>query len=115
MNLTVAMRKVDGQYEGALIIDQKFTRSTSSKSANDLVSRLLGPILSAEQEDGAEIALNVAILTVAEVRRVEDRQNQARETEEALAEAKSLEARNAAMKREEAARIPTISNLGEND
>lgn len=100
MNLTVAIKKNDGQYEAALVHENKFTRSATSKSITDLFTKLAGPLLAAPQEDGAEVAITVNVLTKAEVDREDRRNARARETAAADQEAKELEALNAAQLRE---------------
>lgn len=104
MQIVLAIKRVDKVHEAALIIDNKFTRSATSASASDLLTRLLGPVLSIDRGDGVEIAINVAILTAAEVERMEARVTRERKIDEARQEAEQLETLNQARKREEAAR-----------
>lgn len=66
MELQFVAKKVDGQYEAALIVDRKFKRALSDGNPVTAFVRLVGPALLAQQEDGAEIAINVTILTAAE-------------------------------------------------
>jgi hypothetical protein len=103
MQITVALKKNDGVFEGALIIDQKFTRSASGKSAGDLFSKLAGALLVAQSADAEEIAFNVGFLTKAEVDRLERRAAREREIAEATAEAEELERLAAAKARSQEA------------
>jgi hypothetical protein len=91
MQITVALKKNEGVFEGALIIDQKFTRSASGKSAGDLFTKLAGALLVAQAADSEEIAFNVGFLTKAEVDRQERKIVRDREIAEATAEAEELE------------------------
>ena len=59
--------KVDGQYEPALIVDGKFRRSSHGDSVPKLFNVLAGPFLAFDQEDGAEIAVNIGILSARDV------------------------------------------------
>ncbi len=62
MEYTLALVKVEEKWEAALIVNQKFTRSASGDSVNALVTKLLGPVMSAEQAEGTEMAIRVGIL-----------------------------------------------------
>jgi hypothetical protein len=104
MQIVIAAKKLEGAYEAALLVDQKFNRSKTSKSLNDVVMKLLAPIFSIEREDGTEVAVSVAILTAAEVLRAEERERQQRELAETTAEAERLEQLKAAKEREQKAR-----------
>lgn len=104
MQIQFLTRKTEGQYEAALIVDNKFRRSASSRSVTDLMTKLLGPLLSQEQEEGTEIAVSVGILTAAEVARAESREDRARKTAESEAEAAELARLQAALDAEAAAR-----------
>lgn len=104
MQIMMAAKKVDGQYEAALLIDGKFTRSTVSKSLTDLMMKLLGPILTLDREDGSEVSVNVGILDHVEVARQEAKERNQRKIAEATAEAEQQEALNASRAREIAAR-----------
>ena len=103
MQITVAFKKNDGAYEAALIIDGKFTRSSVGKSVGDLFTKLAGPLLVQQHEDGAEIAINVGILSKVEVERIERKAARERETAEANAEAEEVEKLAAARMREQRA------------
>jgi hypothetical protein len=65
VQIQFATTRVDGGYDAALIVDGKFRRSGTSKSVTDLFVKLVGPILSAYQEDGTEIIITVGIETPA--------------------------------------------------
>lgn len=104
MQIQFATKKVDSGYEAALIIDGKFKRSGAAASVTDLFVKLCGPILAMDQRDGAEVAVNVAILTADESDRQDAREARARQTAEAEAEAAELEKLNEAVAREKAAR-----------
>ena len=104
MNIQFATKKVDSGYEAALIIDGKFKRSGAAPSVSDLFVKLCGPILAVDQRDGAEVAVNVTIMTAEEVERMDLREARARQTAEADAEATELEKLNVAVAREQKAR-----------
>jgi len=104
VQIQFATMRVDGGYEAALIVDGKFKRSGTSKSVTDLFVKLVGPILAVNQEDGTEIAVNVALLTAAESARIETRARREAQASEAEAEATEIERLTAAVKREKEAR-----------
>jgi hypothetical protein len=104
MRIQFATKRVDGQYEAALIVDNKFSRSGSGKSITDLFVKLAGPVLAAVQEEGTEIAVDVGIMTPVEAARQLAREQRAQATREAEEEAKEIEALTAAVEREKKAR-----------
>jgi hypothetical protein len=103
MQITVALKKNDGVFEGALIIDQKFTRSASGKSAGDLFTKLAGALLVAHSAEAEEIAFNVGFLTKAEIERGDRKAAREREIAEMNAEAEELEKLTAAKARSQKA------------
>jgi hypothetical protein len=69
-----------------------------------LLTKLVGPILASKQDEGTEVAVNIGILTAAEVTREEARQERQRATKEAEQEAQEIATLTAAVKREKDAR-----------
>ena len=112
MQIQFATRKCDGGFEAALIVDGKFQRSGSSRSVMDLFSKLCGPLLAVEQNDGAEIAVNITILSAAEASREELRMQRARQASEAEQEANEIEKLTKALTREAEARATALSGVG---
>lgn len=100
MRANVVIRKNEGVYEGALVLDGKFNRSVTGTSADEVVGKLAGPLLRMKQDDGAEIGVDITIVTRVEAERAERVQRLQRETNEATQEAELLEKLKAAQKRE---------------
>jgi hypothetical protein len=93
------MKRTDNLFEGALIIDQKFTRSASGKSAGDLFQKLAGALLVAQSETAEEIAITIGVLTKAEVDRMERKAARDKEIMASEIEAQEVERLKAAVKR----------------
>ena len=62
MIVTVAAKKVEGNWEGALVVDGKFGRSYQGKSLADMVTKALAPFLSGEREEGTEVTVSVGFM-----------------------------------------------------
>jgi hypothetical protein len=108
MQIQFATKKVDGAYEVALLVDGMFKRSGVGKDVLALLTKLVGPILASKQDEGTEVAVNIGILTAAEVAREETRQERKRQTQEAEQEAQEIAALTAATKKEKDARGEAI-------
>jgi len=67
MQATVAAKKIDGKWEAALINEGRFGRSFVGKSIAEIVTKAISPMLAVDLADGAEIAVNVAILTAEDI------------------------------------------------
>lgn len=104
MQITFATKKIDGQYEAALVIDNKFTRAASGRSLTDLLLKLIGPILSQDMQDGTEVSVRTEIATPAEIERINASEKRERETAQANAEAAEIEKLTLAVQREKSAR-----------
>ena len=100
MQINVAMRKNNGQFEGALIVDGKFNRSASNTSAMALFTGLVGGLLGQTLDDGSELGFQLTVLPRSEVERQERHAKMQQETAIANAEGELLEKRNAAILRE---------------
>jgi hypothetical protein len=62
MVVTVAAKKIEGNWEGALVVDGKFSRSYQGKSLADIVTKAISPFLSGEREDGTEVTVSLGFL-----------------------------------------------------
>lgn len=60
MVVTVAIRKVDGIWKGALVAEGKFIDSFAGKNLDTLIENAIGGYLRVEGPDGAEVTLNLA-------------------------------------------------------
>lgn len=60
MIVTVAVRKVDGIWKGALVTEGKFIDSFAGKNLDTIIENAIGGYLRVERPDGAEVTLNIA-------------------------------------------------------
>jgi hypothetical protein len=104
MQIQFVTKRVDGAYEVALLVDGMFKRSGVGPDVLTLLTKLVGPILKSRQDEGTEVAVNIGILTAAEVARGEARQERDRATREAEQEAQEIAALTESVKKEKAAR-----------
>lgn len=65
----MAVKKIEGVNEAALVIDGRFTRALVSKSLPEVLRRGLDPILSQELDDNSEVHVEVVIRTAEEIAR----------------------------------------------
>lgn len=92
MTLTFASRKIKGQFEAALIVDNRFQGVGKGQSALELLTQLLAPYLDIEQKDGADLAVNLTIRTADEVEDDHARDARAKQIAEAKAANEQLTA-----------------------
>lgn len=104
MQIQFVTKRIEGTYEVALLVDGLFKRSATGTDVLALLTKLTSPIIASQEADGTEVAVTIGILTAAEVAREEARQERARQTKEAEAEAQAIEALTLAVKREQDAR-----------
>jgi hypothetical protein len=108
MQIQFVTKKVDGAYEVALLVDGMFKRSGVGPDVLALLVKLVGPIIKSRQDEGTEVAVNIGVLTAAEVERGEARQERDRATREAAQEAQEIAALTEAVKKEKDARDAAI-------
>lgn len=61
MIVTVAAKRIEGSWEGALIVDGRFSRGLKGKLLATEISRLIAPFLAHERPDETEVTINIAI------------------------------------------------------
>lgn len=61
MQLTVAAKQIGANWEGALIVDNKFQRAMVDPKLETLVLRGLTPMLMVAHAEGTEITINITI------------------------------------------------------
>jgi len=99
-----ATKRVNGNYEVALIVDGSFQRSGVGPDVLALLNKLAGPIMSSLDGDGVEVVVNITAMSAIEVVRANLRLARQRAIAEAEAEAGEIEKLTAAAAREKAAR-----------
>ncbi len=60
MIVTVAVRKVDGIWKGAVVTEGKFIDSFAGRDLLTVIENAIGGYLAVERPDGAEVTLNLA-------------------------------------------------------
>ena len=71
MNIQFAAKKIDGTYEAALIVDNRFARSGKSTLVSGAFEALVGPLLGVEHPEGTEVAITVTVLTPADIAKLQ--------------------------------------------
>lgn len=71
MNIQFAAKKIDGSYEAALIVDNRFARSGKSMLVSGAFEALVGPLLGVEHPEGTEIAITVTVLSPEEIAKLQ--------------------------------------------
>jgi hypothetical protein len=66
MKIQFVTKKVDGQFEAATIVDGRFDHAATADSIAKVFSKLVGPFLTMQQEEGTEVAVEVNILSALE-------------------------------------------------
>lgn len=62
LNVQVAAKRIENQWEAAVISDGKFSRALKGNNLWKLVSDQLTALLSFDRVEGTEIAINVSII-----------------------------------------------------
>lgn len=92
MHLQFVTKKVGPAYEAALVVNGRFARTGSASSLKDLLLKLAGADLEAQQEEGAEITVSITITGAEEIAREEAAQELAKEKAAAEKELQGLDA-----------------------
>jgi len=61
LSIQIVSKKIDGQYEAAVISGGKFARALSGKDLFKIVSSQLSALLSLERNEGTEVNVTVTI------------------------------------------------------
>jgi len=64
MVLTIAAKRINGNWEAALIVDGRFARSFVNETITEIVSSGMVPLIATNTaEEGTEVTFNVEITT----------------------------------------------------